>query len=77
MSALSAQAEAAHLSRPATGVIAALMAQGADAWTAACLGVGLHARAGDLAARDHGERGLIASDLLAPLRRLGQAGSDD
>jgi NAD(P)H-hydrate epimerase len=31
--------------------------------------VGLHARAGDLAARD-GERGLLASDLLLPLRHL-------
>jgi NAD(P)H-hydrate epimerase len=52
-----------------TGVIAALLAQGCSAWHAACLGVGLHARAGDSAAR-HGERGLLASDLLAPLRAL-------
>jgi NAD(P)H-hydrate epimerase len=34
------------------------------------MGVGLHARAGDLAARQ-GERGLLASDLLEPLRTLG------
>lgn len=53
-----------------TGVIAALLAQGCDAWRAACLGVGLHARAGDCAARQ-GERGLLASDLLAHLRLLG------
>jgi NAD(P)H-hydrate epimerase len=52
-----------------TGVIAALLAQGLDAWEAACLGVGLHARAGDAAAEE-GERGLIASDLLEPIRRL-------
>jgi NAD(P)H-hydrate epimerase len=52
-----------------TGIVAALMAQGCDAWRAACLGVGLHARAGDAAARS-GERGLLATDLLAPLRRL-------
>jgi NAD(P)H-hydrate epimerase len=52
-----------------TGVIAALLAQGCTAWQAACLGVGLHARAGDLAA-EQGERGLLASDLLAPLRTL-------
>ena len=52
-----------------TGVIAGLLAQGLDAWRAACAGVALHARAGDLAARD-GEAGLIASDLFAPLRRL-------
>ncbi|WP_130620364.1 NAD(P)H-hydrate dehydratase [Dyella amyloliquefaciens] len=53
-----------------TGIVAALLAQGCDAWQAASLGVGLHARAGDLAARQHGERGLLASDLLEPLRLL-------
>ncbi|WP_233843131.1 NAD(P)H-hydrate dehydratase [Dyella sp. 2HG41-7] len=53
-----------------TGVIAALMAQGCNAWDAARMGVGLHARAGDVAALK-GERGLIASDLLEPLRALG------
>ncbi|MBP1472843.1 NAD(P)H-hydrate dehydratase [Frateuria sp. MAH-13] len=52
-----------------TGLVAALLAQGCSARDAARLGVGLHARAGDLAARD-GERGLLASDLLAPLRSL-------
>ncbi|HEV2680758.1 MAG TPA: NAD(P)H-hydrate dehydratase, partial [Rhodanobacter sp.] len=53
-----------------TGIVAALLAQGCSAWLAACLGVGLHARAGDHAAQQ-GERGLLASDLLAPLRALG------
>ncbi|MGN6226501.1 MAG: NAD(P)H-hydrate dehydratase [Dyella sp.] len=53
-----------------TGVIAGLLAQGATAWEAACLGVGLHARVGDAAA-EAGERGLLASDLFGPLRRLG------
>ncbi|WP_329740699.1 NAD(P)H-hydrate dehydratase [Dyella sp. A6] len=53
-----------------TGIVAALLAQGCDAWEAACLGVGLHARAGDRAALG-GERGLLASDLLPVLRRLG------
>lgn len=52
-----------------TGVVAGLLAQGLPAWEAACLGVGLHARAGDLAARA-GERGLLASDLFAYLRAL-------
>jgi NAD(P)H-hydrate epimerase len=52
-----------------TGVIAALLAQGLDAWDAACLGVALHARAGDLAAGTH-PRGLVASDLYGPLREL-------
>lgn len=52
-----------------TGVIAGLLAQGLGAWDAACLGVGLHAHAGDLAARV-GERGLLASDLFPYLRAL-------
>lgn len=52
-----------------TGVIAGLLAQRLAPWDAACLGVGLHARAGDLAARA-GERGLLASDLFAYLRAL-------
>jgi NAD(P)H-hydrate epimerase len=56
-----------------TGILAALLAQGCTPWQAACLGVGLHARAGDLAAQ-MGERGLLASDLLLPLRTLLNAG---
>jgi NAD(P)H-hydrate epimerase len=36
---------------------------------AANAGVYLHAVAGDEAARD-GERGIVASDLMAPIRRL-------
>jgi NAD(P)H-hydrate epimerase len=59
-----------------TGIVAALLAQGCDAWQAACLGVGLHARAGDHAAC-RGERGLLASDLLAPLRALGNGLSNE
>jgi NAD(P)H-hydrate epimerase len=53
-----------------TGVIAGLLAQGLDAWHAARLGVCLHAQAGDAAAAENGEAGLIASDLFAPLHRL-------
>ncbi len=53
-----------------TGVIGALLAQGATAWQSASMGVALHARAGDAAAIA-GERGLLASDLLPSLRRLG------
>lgn len=52
-----------------TGIIAGLLAQGCAPFEAACLGVGLHARAADVAAR-LGERGLLAGDLLEPLRRL-------
>jgi len=52
-----------------TGVIAGLLAQGLTPWEAATAGVYLHGRAGDLAAAE-GERGLMAADLLDPLRRL-------
>ncbi|HEX2242363.1 MAG TPA: NAD(P)H-hydrate dehydratase, partial [Gammaproteobacteria bacterium] len=37
---------------------------------AAELGVCLHAAAADMAAADGGERGLLATDLFAYLRRL-------
>jgi NAD(P)H-hydrate epimerase len=59
-----------------TGIVAALLAQGCSTWQAACLGAGLHARAGDRAAQQ-GERGLLASDLLAPLRALGNGVPND
>ncbi len=47
-----------------TGMIAGLAAQGAAAFDAAAAGVYLHGLAGDLAAREVGEYGLIASDLV-------------
>jgi ADP-dependent NAD(P)H-hydrate dehydratase / NAD(P)H-hydrate epimerase len=52
-----------------TGIIGALRAQGLAAEEAAGAGVCLHAAAGDQAAR-RGERGLIASDIIAALRPL-------
>ncbi len=52
-----------------TGIIAAFLAQGLSLEDAASAGVEIHARAGDRAARD-GERGLLASDLLAVLRDM-------
>jgi NAD(P)H-hydrate epimerase len=53
-----------------TGVIAALRAQGMAAADAALAGALLHAVAGDAAAMEDGERGLLPSDLLPWLRRL-------
>jgi len=51
-----------------TGVLAALLAQGLDAWAAACLGVWLHACAGErLGVKG---RGLAASDLVPVIREL-------
>ena len=52
-----------------SGVIAGLMAQGLAPGVAAGAGVVLHAAAADLAAAD-GERGLLAGDLMSPLRTL-------
>ncbi len=52
-----------------TGVIAALVGQGLSLAEAARQGVYVHAAAGDLAARQ-GERGLMARDLMEPLRNL-------
>jgi ADP-dependent NAD(P)H-hydrate dehydratase len=53
-----------------TGLIAALLGQGLDAFSAAQLGVYLHGLAGDLARDDLGEVSLIASDLLTYLPQV-------
>jgi ADP-dependent NAD(P)H-hydrate dehydratase / NAD(P)H-hydrate epimerase len=50
-----------------TGVIAALMAQGHSAFDSAVQGVVVHAHAGDRAAL-HGERGMLARDVLNAIR---------
>jgi len=50
-----------------TGVIAGLRAQGSDSAQAARIGVLVHALAGDSAAQG-GQRGLLASDVIAELR---------
>jgi NAD(P)H-hydrate epimerase len=49
------------------GVIAAMVAQGLDLWDASLTGVLAHALAGDRAASQLGERGLLASDITAQL----------
>ena len=50
-----------------TGLIAAFLAQGLEAFAAAQLGAYVHGLAGDLAKAEIGEVGIIASDLLARL----------
>jgi ADP-dependent NAD(P)H-hydrate dehydratase / NAD(P)H-hydrate epimerase len=65
-----------------TGVIAALLAQGLDAFTAAAAGVCLHAAAGrEAACRQGAAEGVIASDVIAALpavrARAASAGADD
>ena len=53
-----------------SGVIAGLLAQHFLLLDAAKIGVMLHAKAADLAARESGERGMIATDLMPFIRRL-------
>ena len=53
-----------------TGVIASLIAQGMENNRAASTGVYIHGQAADIAAKEYGERGLLASDLTIYLRRL-------
>jgi len=52
------------------GIIGGLLAQGLDVSTATCLGACLHGVAADRVAEENGEKGLLASDLFAPLRHL-------
>lgn len=53
-----------------TGVITSLLAQGLDGLQAAKAGVLIHSKAADLNAKQNGERGMLASDLLPHLRSL-------
>ena len=50
-----------------TGVVAGMLAQGLDTWSAALVGTTAHAAAGDRAARAGGERGMLATDLCTHL----------
>lgn len=52
-----------------SGMIVGLLAQGLDLLQAAILGVSIHGLAADKAAQ-HGERGLLASDLFPHIRKL-------
>ena len=52
-----------------TGLLLGLLCRGLEVEDAAALGVYLHGRAGDLAAEDQGEEGMIACDILAALPR--------
>lgn len=53
-----------------TGIICGLIAQGLSNQDATELGVVIHSRAGDEAAKLIGERGMLASDLMGGIRRL-------
>jgi NAD(P)H-hydrate epimerase len=53
-----------------TGLIAGLIGQGLSLSQAAQAGVWLHSSAADRCAAEHGERGMLASDLFPYIRRL-------
>jgi NAD(P)H-hydrate epimerase len=61
-----------------TGIVGALLARGMDAWDAARVAVYVHGSAGDRAADELGEEGIIASDLVgrvpAAMTSLGEPG---
>jgi NAD(P)H-hydrate epimerase len=50
-----------------TGIVGALLAQGLSPLDAARAGVFVHGLAGDLARDKHGERAMLATDLIALL----------
>jgi NAD(P)H-hydrate epimerase len=52
-----------------SGVIGAFLAKRMDPFDAACAGVLVHARAGQLAAQEIGPEGVIAGDVIAALPR--------
>lgn len=53
-----------------TGIIAALMGQGADPGFSAVAGVYIHGLAGDCASEEKGEHGLIASDIIEKIPHI-------
>ncbi len=53
-----------------SGIIAALTLQTENYFVATCLAVYIHGAAGDIIADKQGQRGMLASDLFAPLQRL-------
>ncbi len=53
-----------------TGLIAGLMAQGLEAWDAACVAVLAHAECGIRASAVHGPRGVLAGDLPGQLQAV-------
>lgn len=50
-----------------TGAVASLVAQGVEPWEAAWAGAWIHGRAGDRAARQTGQAGLVARDVVNAL----------
>ena len=55
------------------GIIGALLAQGMNAFDAACAGVYVHGLAGDIAAREKNARAMIAGDIIDALPQVWNA----
>ncbi|MFT7005618.1 MAG: hydroxyethylthiazole kinase-like uncharacterized protein yjeF [Colwellia sp.] len=53
-----------------SGIVAALILQTDNYFVATCLAVYIHGAAGDIIADRQGQRGMLASDLFAPLQQL-------
>jgi ADP-dependent NAD(P)H-hydrate dehydratase / NAD(P)H-hydrate epimerase len=53
-----------------SGIISALILQSSSLLDAVRLAVSIHGQAADMATKDLGPRGLLASDLLTPIRKL-------
>jgi hydroxyethylthiazole kinase-like uncharacterized protein yjeF len=53
-----------------SGIVAALILQTENYFVATCLAVYIHGAAGDIIADRQGQRGMLASDLFAPLQQL-------
>ncbi|WP_019557596.1 bifunctional ADP-dependent NAD(P)H-hydrate dehydratase/NAD(P)H-hydrate epimerase [Thiomicrorhabdus arctica] len=53
-----------------TGTIATFIAQGLSLWDATCLGVSLHAHAGDVLAQQKGQPGILPSELASVMSQL-------
>lgn len=53
-----------------TGMITTFLAQGLSPWQAACIGVHLHAEAGDILAQQNGQAGVLPSELADVLSQL-------
>lgn len=53
-----------------SGIVAALILQTDNYFIATCLAVYIHGAAGDIIANNNGQRGILASDLFAPLQKL-------
>ncbi len=52
------------------GIVAGLVAQGGASQSMACVGTFVHGLAGDFAAEQHGQRGMVASDIVNCLSKV-------